>query len=961
MFNDDELTAGLLVNPARTQNVVLKELRDRMNGEVAIADPNNPFMFILEANSSMVAALAKRLERVNDGIYPVRAQTFKDLYRVMSDFDYADLMAVPASTEVTIMFDRAEIVSRAVAYNDVYSKLTIPEETVITIGSTRYSLYYPIDIIVDQGTESVRVLYNTDRTNPLYSLSSNLVEYSEVKQNGQTLLVIRLPVFQFIRERVTESIVQNMGINIPMPYQHKFMAARVFTLISGKWSELKYTLSETEYDPSVATARIKVQPERNIAQVIIPQIYLTSGLVKNSVRIDIFGTRGKIDIPITEGEAQSCSINFGIQGENASTDPYSLALHRLSSLQVYPVDTRVTGGRNAIDFDTLKQKVIRGSLGGNTVPVTPLELEHHVNDAGFTLTKYQDTITRRTYFANKRLLMSSGTPVPVTIGELVIDTSAMENIASVRSFDSGAICILPTTIYRYSDTSRQCTPLTDDEVTALGALSTAEYVDELNTTIYGRIPFHTVIYTDERYPSSKQFNLMTPKVPSVEMISDNTNIPGSMKVLAAECTHLVNGTGGYRIRLGVQKTSDIADVSEDDIRILLITTTVEGKQVYLQTTKTSETDTLDVYDALLATSYHITKTGHITVSMDLAEDESVEAVIPLDAVFQVALLVSPSAIGEPTGIVTKSVPTDFVNYLQLSRQRISVSFGQDLSDDIYNVTNTVWAAERYATYDEDVPWTYANDVYQTTDGVPDLQDDGEGGQELILLHSQGDTVLDEEDNPVIRYEAGTIKLDGDGNPIVMTSRQAEFYVESLLLDARLYAASGVVETAYIGSVAEEIASYLTSVAERRTQLLENTELYFRPVKTIGSTAFDLGNGIIEEFDLGLSFNVTCHVSRSVASDDDEVDTIKATVSRIIWQRLQDKFVSLTRITKDIQDTLGSAIQSVDSIGVNGTTIQTLRPIETGVEPTVALKLAIDTDGSLVLREDITVTIQPIDL
>src|SRR5574344_786178 len=90
-------------NPGSIQQVSLELLDQYLKGEQDIVDATNPFMKLLEASAINTASFIISNEVTTRAQYPSCAQTMEDLYLHMSDKDYIDRFASPASTKFTIV------------------------------------------------------------------------------------------------------------------------------------------------------------------------------------------------------------------------------------------------------------------------------------------------------------------------------------------------------------------------------------------------------------------------------------------------------------------------------------------------------------------------------------------------------------------------------------------------------------------------------------------------------------------------------------------------------------------------------------------------------------------------------------------------------------------------------------------------------------------------------------------
>ena len=92
-------------NAAGIQRVVLTNLRELLNGEYDIVDATSPFVMLMEASCVNTAAFMVENFANNRKQYPAAAQTVDDLYLHMSDKDYIDRFASPATTRFSLLIN----------------------------------------------------------------------------------------------------------------------------------------------------------------------------------------------------------------------------------------------------------------------------------------------------------------------------------------------------------------------------------------------------------------------------------------------------------------------------------------------------------------------------------------------------------------------------------------------------------------------------------------------------------------------------------------------------------------------------------------------------------------------------------------------------------------------------------------------------------------------------------------
>lgn len=958
MFEDTNLAASILANPASVQNLVLTEFQNRLGGVYSVADPNNSFNLLLEASSSMNAQSVILMESQFLTQYAVRATTAEQLYNSMSDFDYLNMVAGPSSTNVYLTFNVDYLIQNAISYDTTYNRIVIPVGTQFYIGPLTFGIYYPINININKVTNNINVLWDTTIENPLYSLPTNMVPFSVYSNGGLNLITLTVPVTQFALTTNIYPVVQQQGFSQNLSYTNNFYAARVFTnLPIGSWTELSYTLSETIYDPTEPTAKLKILNDTNTLSVSIPQIYFTNGQIGNQVMIMLYTTAGELSLDLTSVEVASCNVDFGLNSGDVTA--YSTILANLATIDLTPAEPSITGGSNALTFQQLRDLVINGGLY-TSVPVTPAQLSAYAAKSGFTITKHLDNVTDRVYYASNTILGGQNKYIMVTTGDVTVVPSNVNSTTSIINFpDDNAITILPTTIYSCNNQTNNFVPLTDTQVSILTNMPAVSFADNVNTNTYTKCPFHLVTYTASQYPITKSFNLMNPSVNTIRFIEDNVFLTPQMSVVSAIVIHNNNGTGGYTLRLGVTKTPAMQVVAETDITVYISAKDVNNIAFYGIAKTTGTIGTLTVYELDIPTTYYISQTGNFRSLMTTVEQNTTEPLnIPLETTFTVTFLLTPSLypnVAQNVNLV-EDISSIYNTKLGVCRQQLDVIFGIDLSSQIYNNTNALWTGTQYATYPETVYLTYPNDVYQTNADGGLIYSVSNGELVLNKLHNKGDQILDINGSPIVQYEIGSLKLDSENNPIVLTTRQLNYYVSTLMFDLRLFYSSNTADIAFASNLTSTLMTYLNTLSEVQNNLLEQTDLYYMPNSTMGTAQFSAGNNTPLSLNLGFGFALTVYVTQATLTNINLQATLISDIIAIIQTEVANPVISLTDIAQIIRTQFSDIILSVDVNGIDAIeTLQTvIAPVGTE-KPIISQKLVYDQNNTtLSLQPDIKI-------
>jgi hypothetical protein len=130
----------------------------------------------------------------------------------------------------------------------------------------------------------------------------------------------------------------------------------------NKWIELPTTYTAQVFDPLVATALLKVVGQQ--VNVYIPQVYVNTGLISGTIRIDVYETQGNINIDMSNYNMTAFNTTFMAIDTN-DNNAYTQAINNVISI-IYS-DQLVNGGINSVSFDNLRASVINNTVGPKSI------------------------------------------------------------------------------------------------------------------------------------------------------------------------------------------------------------------------------------------------------------------------------------------------------------------------------------------------------------------------------------------------------------------------------------------------------------------------------------------------------------------------------------------------------------------------------------------------------------------
>lgn len=964
MFEDRSTLIDALKNPMNIASMALDEIEQRLGGDRIVADPNTPFCHLLEFGSSVSAEVINAIDDKFPSLYAKRARTMDELYTHMSDFDYLRIYSTPAMTQLRMYLAKKYLKDAAIKYNDNYRKITIPRDTVFIIGKYNFGMYYPIDILINSYTDTFTVVYDANEVNPLHTLSKNVIDKFDITYDDLEYLVIDFPIYQFAKSTIVESLVAETGYTKKIQYNDDFYALRIFSYRDGKYTELSQVQTHVVYDSDKPTALIRVLPDEHKVKIIIPQIYFNKNMMGSKILIEIYTTVGKLNIDTTDMDTASVGVIYNTDPRSDAT--YSQPLKNMPYDNVLQVSgTHIAGGTNAIGVDSLRKRIVDDTLH-EKVLITEQELSVYLNDNDFYVKKYIDNVTDRIYHAYRVIRDDDGSVIPsLQVDMLFNGKYATDNQHASFLYHSSdnSITVLPSAIFEYDADNNCAIPLDNTQITELGGLTKAQLAEKLNTKHYLRSPYYLRISAGTLYPRADSFDLRLPKVNRTIFVEDNYELASKLLSFGAVIAH--DTIGNYTVTFTVTKSDDLQSVAREDIAIYAMVKSNDNRWVGTECTYVETNDNLgnDTYSFDIPTNYHLTLKNEIGVtylSYDTEYSEP-EHLIDLTSNFYLVFMVARTAlpsIVEPTDTLIEGVPDYLKNmYVGVSRQYFNITLGECLNDVIKNNIEIAVSKEGYATYDEDVPARYAQDVYATdADGYLQTTTTEDGKLQLTKLHEVGEIITKDNGRVVYEHRKGDYIRDENGEPIVVVSSDVIYYVDMMFIDAKMFFSDRSSEQNFQDKLYTTLNGYLAIIRNLQTELLERTEIYFKCVKSVGQAKINLGDGITSTEDIEMSFRIVCYVPSYVKKDETIQKNITDMTCNAIETAINSKTISMLDIFESVKSKMSDYIDHFDLLGINDSVnLQTFVILDEDSQPSIRRVLVLTEDKVLSLKKQIDIS------
>lgn len=916
MSVQEQLTSDLQIfyaSPASIQQVALDALDEISLGEIDISDATNPFMFLLESAATMTHAAMLKGESGSRGIYPLLAQRYDDLYHHMSDKDYLDRFAAPSKTVITVVFPIKAIINNAVTnvVNNV-KKIVIPKDTIFKVGGYSWYVHRPIAIkILTNGV--VQVSYDLSVYTPLVTGKSGVINYNVVNVAGEDELVIDIPVEQLDVDSTITPVSSSTGYSATYSLSDNFYYIRAFHKFTGGiWEELKVTHSDQVFDVTKPTLLVKVIEGQIVVK--LPDIYLSTSVIGQSIRTDIYTTSGAIDVKLNDFNSDDFEGTW--IDNNDPDNQYILPLSNLTSMKIF-ADQPVVGGKAPATFDELRERVIYRSAD-NRVSITFEELAFQMSDLGYVLSKGKDTITERLFIA-ARTLPSPSTNVSTSVigvvhGNVVIDTTDV-NFSDVIVTNGERKTITNKAIFK--SVNGTVSLLTNSELTALNSLPIDAIPTEMNRNNYLYTPFYYVMDVSSDIYNARTYQLDTPVFITRSHIASNPSIEYVINTTDIVVSKI---NTGFRVSISGEGPSGVADVYaqltyRDSSNSLLIIS--EAAII------TTNVGFLVEFD--LDSSLDIDTDNRIEISSFKALGASFNTSIYIDLISNFEILYYRSAITPVPSLMDGLVDFPSVGtYTVTTHETCEIKLGEPLPN-LYTRARAIVVPPVYDRYASDVPALYAEDsLLRDVNGdhvwtkIPDPNNSNIDIPVFTVEYPAGTPILEPNGNPVLEHLAGDEVIDSNGAFTILEQTKLIWELSPVLLDARYIKGTASSTKDYVKAIPEAILEYINlDIKPVLPSLMARTELAFLPIANSGTVEMLLDGSFTSNRSSAISIFIKYLVSEKAYTDIDIRERISIEAKKIVLDMLKSNTLSMGDMVKRLMNNDTSNIISVDVVNPIG--------------------------------------------
>lgn len=945
-----------LGNPTRLQQTVLDFTRTATNGEYMYVDPTNPVVMTIESAVMVSAATITNYQSILRKQYPVLAQSYHDLFLHMSDKDYLDRFAVPAKTKFTLMFRKSEIINSMVL-DPVkgYKKIVIPRNSYFVIADTRFCIEYPIEIR-QQNYGGLQIVYNTDIQSPVQELSTNVIDWEEVRGVSDTnednvYIRLNIDVIQLSVSSRIYDINASTKFSTDIYIEDNYYFTRVFVKDNqGDWNEILTTHSEQIYDPTKMTAVLQLT---NMLNVSIPELYTVDASSTSKIRIDVYETKGPITMMLGNYPNSSFSAKWDALDER-EINQFVAPLQTLKTQIVFSTKT-VSGGKLGLTFEQMRERLINNAIGNPRIPISNVQIESALEDENYEIVKNIDNITNRTFLAT-RALPKPSYPELITAANASIQTgifSIEEALLIDTVIDNGSsVTITPNTLYQNTNGKISLVP-TDVKNTIL-TLPVDQRATYVNSRFIYYSPFYYVLDTKVDNFDARPYHLSDPVIESSVFIGENDST--HLRVSTAGYK-ILKSDSGYKVQIVTNSSDEFKAIPDNQVYVQMrFLPFGESEYAYQNGVILGTTNNTNerIIEFDLSTRFRIDKYNNLYLSefiiytLDPKELGS-SLLNQFDIIYATSqamdLQYRPNDVDAVLGRLI--LPPEVAG---ITHEALRIRFGYHL-ERLWARSRTVVSDASYGRYMTDAFKYYDNNVYEINPdtGGTIFIENGEPVERL--LHTAGDPVL-YNGEPVYQHRQGDVIFNSNGEPTIAHPRKLFRQVDYLLVEAAYWFATDNIAIAYRREMVNIYVDWITNgLVDIQQKLIEQTYIYFYPKVTTGNIDVMVKNGIETSISAGQQFTLTLHVDSIVYNNSELRDQLRIKTIEILNDELSRSVVSMSRITKQLTNVYSDDVIDVEINGLGGKAdFNAVTILHDTDRPSIKKQLKVQNDGSLIVDE-----------
>ena len=961
-----EAIKNVINNPSGITRLSLRLLREIHENKAEIFDPSNPFVQSLEISAANVSALLQGFEVADRRLYPAMARSEDDLYLHMSDKDYIGRFALPCTKEFQLITQLDNLKAQLLEDPSVgYKKIVIPRNSKFTAGGIVFSIPYPIEIR-QMNHGGFMVVWDVGAGSPVAQVETNEIPFSIQRIDkdgvGVDYFTMLFPTFQYDIYSAKVDFTASSRLSTSVQFEDQFYMVRAYISRNegngqtDVWEEIAVTHTDQVYDPNVITLAVKVVD--NIVEAEIPLIYVNNFNLVGKLRLDVYTTQGALTMNMSSLSSGAFGFSWLAIDPNEQTI-YTKNLSKLQDTQVWASGV-VNGGRNKLDFEELRRRVIYNTVGPRIQPITPDQIQTVLADLNYEIVKNIDLITNRIYLATRTLPPPQDSRL-ITSASLSVQT-AIFNADDIAGFDSvydngQSITISSNAVFQ--NRAGRTYLLPQSEIDPIKALPNDQQALAVTNGNYYYTPFHYVLEMAESEFDARVYYLDAPIASNKIFVAENDS---TLLACTTNSYAFYKTTNGYVLDIQTRESDSVKQISDNEIFAQLAFTPIgENSMAYQNGTIIGKTDDGSrVYRFYLDTNYNIDRNDGLELTDFLMFDQAPK-ILPAALTSTFHILYSTTQFMPSTW--KANTVDDYLgkfllpsNHAGITHEQLTLKFGDALKE-LWIRSRAIAGTQKYQTYPLDIPAVYEENVYELTPEGSYVWFDETNKPYTKLLHAKGDPVLDADNNPVYRHRKGDTILDEiTGDPILVSDRSVYRQVDFTLVDGVYYFSTDNIAQAYRKELASIIVGWIMNdLKPLSKELLEITKVFFYPKTTTGDVEVMYGAGLTTSLPAQQAFTVQLHIDDKVDKDTKLKEQLTVKTIAVLNDHLTRAVVAISDIIVDLKQAYGKDVLDVKVSGLGGSenNFPMISIINLTDRCSLRKRLLARNDGILAVEEDLT--------
>lgn len=955
-------------NPSAMVRTLLELTTDITDGKIVIANAANPWVNLIEAMASTTASTIEQLNVLHRAQFPTLATEYSDLYKHLADEDYLNRFSSPTAATFTVGMSYVDIQNSVVSVpGKDYKKLVIPRDSEFIAADMVFTIQYPIEIkLFDNGLLLINYIY--DKVNPVAGITNSIINYySSFLSENERWVFFDIKPLQYAVKSFNSIAEKSITFEETYRLSDQFFYARIWhrgTRTNNEWVEIKTTHSDEVFDPYVPTTVLKI--DNNSLSVWIPSVYITNSLLGSEIRTDIYETKGTLDSDLSKLNLDEFSYQFKAI-DASEEDEYTAAL---SSVSCYVVSKDlISGGKNALTFEELRERTINDANGSQDTPITAAHIRAKGINNGFKMVAEVDSVTNRIYLAqrslpkpfNRKLLTAANIGINTT--QIQSQMFTPENVSNYKvSVNGPRITFLSGLVLEHENGITKVLPLNMQPALTNNQL----VIDNINSRKLLYTPFYYVLDSTSEEFSLRSYHLDNPSMSKLSFQSMNQ----TLRLAVNTDSYRISKTAdGYRVEIKVRSGNFYKSAPDSLVGVYLsVIPSNEALEVFFKGTLLNPGVANDdgeerIYSFNIDTKHDINDKNEIIVTNAVYYDNVTRSAnIPLDHVW--------SILHTTTQISAEYTPSDLDVQYELytaltgaSNAREKISTHENINITLGLVLSNLWSRSRtlagdlsYVKYTEDVPLVADSIVYEKNADNTDFTITNGVMVMNPILFNVGDNITNADGNIIYKHRKGDYVLNPDGSPISITNPGFDREIDLLVIDGRYFYATEQAYVEYRAEIADVISSWITDeLIELQRNLLDKTKVFFYPETTLGSVSVKPSIDTVVHIPSEQTINITFDVNQTVYDDPKLRKLLAVSAILMVDEYLRNTTVNISELHDKIKKFAGQSIYGLSISGLGDEANYRLLVVS-DKHSTLCVKktLSVQADGTTIIVENVNI-------